>query len=228
MNQIHPTALVGPYVEMGTGNTVGPFVVLSGHVRLGDDNWLGTGVVVGVPPEVRGHPHPADPGEPTGGGVVIGSRNTFREHAQVHGGWRGVTTVGDDAFVMNQVYVAHDNTLGDEVTLASGVRLAGHVSVQHGANLGMGVVVHQRRVVGAGTMVGMGAVVTRDVPPFAKAFGSPARVRGVNVHRLSRLSLADHADLLAARYAGDLAGEPAPTGDEALDRAWRDWYLARV
>ena len=29
-------------------------------------------------------------------------------------------------------------------------------------------------------MVGMGAVVTRDVPPWATAFGSPARVRGAN------------------------------------------------
>jgi UDP-N-acetylglucosamine acyltransferase len=36
-------------------------------------------------------------------------------------------------------------------------------------------------------MVGMGSVVTRDIPPFAKAFGNPARVRGVNVVGMTRM-----------------------------------------
>jgi UDP-N-acetylglucosamine acyltransferase len=35
-------------------------------------------------------------------------------------------------------------------------------------------------------MVGMGSVVTRDVPPFSKAFGNPARVRGANVVGMER------------------------------------------
>ena len=94
---------------------------------------------------------------------------------------------------MNQVYVAHDGRLGDRVTLASSVLLAGHVTVGDGANLGMGATVHQFRTVGAGAMVGMSSVVTHDIPPFSLVFGSPARVRGANRVGLQRAGVTDSA-----------------------------------
>lgn len=179
-NTIHPTAVISGAVHLGTGNTIGPFVVITGPVTIGDDNWIGAGAILGAPSEVRGAPHPTAFDEPAGGGVVIGNRNTIREAVQVHQGWANVTTLGDDLFLMNQTYVAHDCHVGNRVTTASSALLAGHVVVGAGANLGLGVTVHQRLRVGAGAMVGMGSVVTRNLPPFVKAFGNPARVRGVN------------------------------------------------
>jgi UDP-N-acetylglucosamine acyltransferase len=92
---------------------------------------------------------------------------------------------------MNGVYVAHDSALGDGVTLAAGVRLAGHVSVGAGTNVGMGAVVHQRRRIGFGAMIGMGAVVTRDIPPCALAYGSPARVHGANRVGMARAGIGE-------------------------------------
>ena len=59
-----------------------------------------------------------------------------------------------------------------------GVLLGGRVVVGDRANLGLGTVVHQRRVVGPDVMVGMGSVVTRDVPPCAKAFGTSRGCKG--------------------------------------------------
>jgi UDP-N-acetylglucosamine acyltransferase len=179
-NSIHPTALISGDVEMGSGNTIGPFAVIMGPAALGDDNWIGTGVVIGAPPEARAFTQPRGAADSPGSGVVIGSRNVLREYSQLHQGWHRATRVGDDSFVMNQAYIAHDCELGDEVTLASSVLLAGHVVVGEGANVGLGAVVHQRVRIGAWTMVGMGSVVTRDVPPFAKAFGNPARTRSAN------------------------------------------------
>lgn len=179
-NTIHPTAIISGNVQLGSGNTIGPFVVITGPVTIGDGNWIGAGAVIGAPSEVRGATHPTVFDEPAGNGVVIGDRNTIREAVQVHQGWAGVTTLGDDLFLMNQSYVAHDCTVGDRVTMASSALLAGHVVVNDGANLGLGAVVHQRRRIGAGVMIGMGSVVTRDVPPFTKAFGNPVRIRGVN------------------------------------------------
>jgi UDP-N-acetylglucosamine acyltransferase len=35
-------------------------------------------------------------------------------------------------------------------------------------------------------MVGMASVVTKDIPPFAIAYGSPARVNGINKVGLER------------------------------------------
>jgi UDP-N-acetylglucosamine acyltransferase len=206
---VHPTAVVGDGVVLGTGNVIGPHAVLLGPLTVGDDNWFGPGVVVGTPPEVRGVAHGATWESPVAGpGVRIGSRNVLREGTVVHQGWQEQTVVGDDCFLMNKVYVAHDTVLADGVTLASTVTMGGHVRIGAGANVGMGATVHQRRVVGAGAMVGMGSVVTRDVPPFALVYGSPARLRGANRVGMARQGVDEDAIIaLAASYeAGTVPG----------------------
>jgi UDP-N-acetylglucosamine acyltransferase len=129
---------------------------------------------------------------------------------------------------MNKVYVGHDGEIGDGVVVASSVTMGGHVSVGDNANLGLGAIVHQRRVIGPGVMLGMGSVVTRDVPPFAKSFGNPARVQGVNTVGMTRqgLDVAD-AERLAELYAAGTALSvdwPAP---DAL-RPALDWWWARA
>jgi UDP-N-acetylglucosamine acyltransferase len=187
MNDVHPTAVIRGDVSLGSGNTIGPFAVITGPVVVGDDNWIGAGVVIGAPPEVRSFAHPSDGGVPRGSdGVRIGDRNVIREYAQVHAGWKAATNIRDDAFIMNQVYVAHDCLIDDRVTLASSVLLAGHVHVGAGSNVGLGAAVHQFRTIARGAMVGMSSTVTRDIPPFAKAFGNPATVRGANVVGMER------------------------------------------
>ncbi|MEN0021670.1 MAG: acyl-ACP--UDP-N- acetylglucosamine O-acyltransferase [Microbacterium sp.] len=195
MTHIHPSAVVDPGALLGTGNVIGPNVVIHAGVQVGDDNWIGAGVVLGAPPEVRTFVHPRHSGDSHGAGLVIGSGNVIREAAQIHQGSQHATTIGDGAFIMNQVYVAHDGVLGDGVTLASSVLLAGHVRIGAGANLGLGTSVHQFRRVGQGAMIGMGSVVTADVPEFAKAYGVPARVVGANVVGMQRSGL-DEADAL--------------------------------
>nr|WP_297424206.1 acyl-ACP--UDP-N- acetylglucosamine O-acyltransferase [uncultured Actinotalea sp.] len=227
MNTIHPTALVGPGVELGTGNVIGPGAVLLGPLRLGDDNWVGPGVTIGTPPEVRGVEHAAQWLEPSGGpGVRIGDRNVLREMTLVHQGWQGATVIGDDCFLMNKVYVAHDAEVGDGVTLASTVTMGGHVRVGAGANLGMGTTVHQRRVIGARAMVGMGAVVTRDVPPAALVHGNPARLRGANVVGMQRAGVPETAVALLQEAYG--RGE-VPGGDDLPEAVRADfrWWVER-
>lgn len=191
MNQVHPSAVIDPGAVLGVGNVIGPNVVIHSGVRLGDDNWIGAGVVLGAPPEVRSFTHPRNDGDSYGVGLVIGSRNVIREGAQIHQGSQHATTLGDDAFIMNQVYVAHDCRLGDGVTLASSVLLAGHVVIGARSNLGLGTKVHQFRSIGRGAMIGMGSVVTTDIPHFAKAYGVPARVVGANVVGMQRSGLLD-------------------------------------
>jgi UDP-N-acetylglucosamine acyltransferase len=202
-NRVHPTAVVGPDVELGTGNVVGAYAVLLGPTRLGDDNWIGPHAVLGTPGESRGAEHPVDD-TPCGRGVVIGSGNVFREFSSVHQGLHDVTRIGNACFLMAGGHVGHDVQLDDEVTVANAVMLGGHSWVGRRANLGLGTVVHQRSVIGAGAMVAMGAGVKAPVPPYATVAGSPARVSGVN----ERQALRDDAgagdrgvlDLLTAYY----------------------------
>jgi UDP-N-acetylglucosamine acyltransferase len=229
MNAVHPSAVVDEGVVLGEGNVIGPYVVILGPATIGDGNWFGPHVVVGTPAEIRGIDHgDLVPGAQVGTGVRIGSRNVFREYTTVHQGHYAVTLVGDDCYLMNKVYIGHDNDIGDGVTMASSATLGGHIHVGPGANLGMGVIVHQRRVVGPGAMVGMGAVVTRDVPPYAKAYGSPARVRAVNEVGMRRSGISeDDIAALAARYD---SAQPAPDAwapPGSLRAAW-DWWLARA
>ncbi|NUJ89310.1 acyl-ACP--UDP-N- acetylglucosamine O-acyltransferase [Plantibacter sp. MCCC 1A11337] len=209
MNTLHPTAIISGEVTMGEGNVIGPFVVITGPVSIGDDNWIGAGAVIGAIPEVRSFPHlPVDgpDGLEEPRGVRIGDHTVIREYSQVHQGWQAATVIGDRAFIMNQSYIAHDCQIGADVTIAGGARLAGHVRVGDGANIGLGALVHQRREIGRGAMVGMGSVVTRDVPDFAKAYGNPVRVHGLNLRGAQAAGYQD-GDLALLAAAFDQSGE---------------------
>ncbi|MFC6079699.1 acetyltransferase [Sphaerisporangium aureirubrum] len=84
-------------------------------------------------------------------------------------------TLGAHVSVMPHVTLTHDDEVGDFATLAAGVRLAGGVRVEPGAYLGSGALVRETRVIGYYSLVGMGAVVTRDIPPEQVWAGVPAR-----------------------------------------------------
>jgi UDP-N-acetylglucosamine acyltransferase len=186
-NVVHGTALIGPDVVIGRGNRIEQNVIISGSVTIGDNNWICANVVIGAEPEIRSvRPDASGNLTASGKGVVIGSKNVFREAVQVHQGHTVSTRIGNDVYLMNQVYVAHDCQLDDGVTVASSALLAGNVRVNRGANIGLGAKVHQGIEIGTSSMIGMGAVVTRNVPAFAKSYGAPAEVQGVNVTGLSR------------------------------------------
>lgn len=77
-------------------------------------------------------------------------------------------------------YVAHDCVIGDYVTFAPGVKCNGNVVVEDHVYIGSGAIIKQGHpsqplVIGRGAVVGMGAVVTRSVPPGATVVGNPAR-----------------------------------------------------
>lgn len=80
-------------------------------------------------------------------------------------------------------YVAHDCVIGDFVTFAPGVMCNGHVEIEDHAYIGAGAVIKEGGdkpiVIGRGAVVGMGAVVTKSVPPGAVVVGNPARMREV-------------------------------------------------
>lgn len=77
--------------------------------------------------------------------------------------------------------IAHDCRVGDFVTLAPRATCNGAVVVEDYAYLGSGCLIRQSRrdempiVIGVGAVVGMGAVVTKSVPPGVTVVGNPAR-----------------------------------------------------
>ncbi len=227
--QIHPTAVVSPGVELGADVVVGPHAVLLGPCRIGDGVQIGAGCVIGSPPELTSsRQNVAWAGDLDHHGVEIGAGSVLREFTAVQQGADAPTRIGAGCWLLSRSSIAHDCVLEDGVTTSAGVSIGGRALVGSGATLGMNATVHQRRVVGGGAMVGMSSAVTRDVPPFAKAYGTPARVRGANTVGMSRRDVdADQVALVDAAYRSGSEPEAADLVDPVLSAAWT-WWSART
>lgn len=78
-------------------------------------------------------------------------------------------------------YVAHDCIIGDYVTFAPRVSCNGNVHIHNHAYIGTNAIIKQGSsskplIIGEGAIIGMGAVVTKDVPPYSTVIGNPARL----------------------------------------------------
>jgi UDP-N-acetylglucosamine acyltransferase len=198
--QIHPTALIDSKAKLGRGVVVGPFSIIeagavigagaqigphcliTGHARLGGKVRMFKGAVVGT-----------DPQDLKFGGeeseLIVGERTTIREFCTLNRGTAHghlKTTVGADCLLMAYSHVAHDCTIGDNVILANGVNLAGHVTIEDWASLSGLVVVHQFVKIGRHCYIGGLSRVSQDVPPYVLVNGIPPEYFGPNAVGLKR------------------------------------------
>jgi UDP-2-acetamido-3-amino-2,3-dideoxy-glucuronate N-acetyltransferase len=102
--------------------------------------------------------------------VRIGNRVTLKSGVQV---WDGIR-LGDDVFVGPNVTFTNDPFPRSKQYPESFARTV----IEDGASLGGGAVILPGIRVGRKAMVGAGAVVTKDVPPYAIVVGNPARIVG--------------------------------------------------
>lgn len=172
-NEIDPTAIIGPDVTIGKGNKIGAYVVITGRVIIGNDNYISPFVCIGEPGEYR---------DRTGNGtVIIGNNNKIREFVAIQGPvLTDKTSIGDNCMIMHGCHVSHDNCIEDDVTIAPLTSFGGMVQIFEGATLGQHVVIHPRLKVGKYAMIGMNATVTKDVPEFETWVGSPAKFMKIN------------------------------------------------
>jgi UDP-N-acetylglucosamine acyltransferase len=179
---IGPYTVVGPHVRIGAGTTIGAHCVIEGRTTIGRDNQIFQFNSIGAVPQDKKYA-----GEPCE--LVIGDRNTIREFCTLNIGTAQdarVTRIGNDNWIMAYVHIAHDCQLGDQITMANSVTLAGHVQVGDWATVGGLTGVLQRMRIGAHSMVGFASHIGKDVPPFMVVDGNPLAVRGVNLIGLRR------------------------------------------
>ncbi len=180
--EIGPYSIIGPDVEIGDNTSIGPHVVINGHTRIGRDNRIFQFCSLGEVPQDKKYA-----GEPTR--LEIGDRNVIREFCTFNLGTvqdRGVTSIGDDNWIMAYVHIAHDCAVGNKTTFANNASLAGHVVVGDWAILGGFTGVHQFCHIGAHVMTAVGTVILQDVPPYLMAAGNTAQPYGINVEGLKR------------------------------------------
>ncbi|MBX3687335.1 MAG: acyl-ACP--UDP-N-acetylglucosamine O-acyltransferase, partial [Rhodocyclaceae bacterium] len=180
--EIGPYSIIGADVEIGDECRIGPHVVIEGNTRIGRENRIFQFCSIGAAPQDKKYDD-----EPTR--LVIGDRNTIREYCSFNLGTSqdlGVTTVGDDNWIMAYVHVAHDCVVGNNTIFANNATLAGHVQVGDWAILGGFTGVHQFGRVGAHAFCGVGTVLTQDLPPYVTVSGNPAAPHGINSEGLKR------------------------------------------
>lgn len=86
------------------------------------------------------------------------------------------TTIDDNVILNTGCTVDHHNHIGRHAHVAPGAHLGGDVHIGEGALVGIGAIVIPGRSIANWAVIGAGAVVTKDVSPYATAAGAPARV----------------------------------------------------
>ena len=131
--------------------------------------------------------------------VHIGNNVYLGHDAMLKGYHAGTLRIGNDTWIGQGVFLhsAGNITIGSKVGIGPFVKIltSAHeipqdtttailaaplnfaaVTIEDGADIGVGAILLPGVTVGTGAQVGAGAVVTRDVPPFSIVAGNPAKV----------------------------------------------------
>jgi UDP-N-acetylglucosamine acyltransferase len=193
--EVGPYSIIGPNVKIGRGTKVGPHTVIAGHTTIGEDNVFHGSATIGGDPQDKKYK-----GEPTL--LTIGDRNHIREYCTFNTGTvqdGGLTSMGDDNWIMAYVHIAHDCHVRSNTIIANSVQLAGHVVVGNWVILGGMSGVHQFITIGDHAMTAFQTKVMQDVPPFVMAAGYPAAPAGINSEGLRRRGFSADAILFIKR-----------------------------
>ena len=87
-------------------------------------------------------------------------------------------TIGNHVQIFAQSLLGHNSTLDDYSYVANNACIGAHVHLKKGAYLGTNCSLIENITIGEWALVGMGAVVLKDVPPYTKVVGNPARIIG--------------------------------------------------
>jgi UDP-N-acetylglucosamine acyltransferase len=183
---VGPYAIIGPGVVVGKGTVLGPHVLVERDTTLGEQCQLAKGAVVGSDPQDLKYE-----GEPSR--LVVGDRTVVREYATLNRGTRasGRTVVGSDCLIMAYAHVAHDCEIGNHVVLSNAVNMGGHVVIEDWAMVGGLTAIHQFVRIGAHSFCGGGSRVPQDIPPYLRVAGNPVKLYGLNKVGLERRGVSD-------------------------------------
>jgi len=201
MNTIHPSAIIDPNANIGSGNTIAAHCVIEADVSLGNNNILNHGAILKDGCRIGdnnifyeysvmgGCPQDVSFDKQAKTIVEIGNSNEFREYTTVNRASlkeQGITKLGNHNYLMANAHIGHDCVLADNIVMVVSSGLGGHVHVERNAFISGGVMVHQFTHIGAYAMIGGNAKITQDVLPFFITDGIPATVKGINVVGLKR------------------------------------------
>ena len=164
-NLVHQTAIINwKRVSIGTGNIIGPYVVIGNH--------------------------PQHPKKKANGNIIIGNNNNFNEFCNIHlpTNLTKKTVIGNNNYFMNSTTIDHDCFVENDVVLSSNVILGGNIHIMNGAQLGIRTIVHQNQIIGSYSMLGINSMITKKsiIEPGYIFYGRPVKRIKKNLIGLKR------------------------------------------
>ncbi len=178
--QIGPFTTIDDNVEIGDGCRIGSNVTILSGARIGKNVTIFPGAVISaIPQDLKFR------GEDTQ--AVIGDNCVIRECVTVNRGTaaKGRTVVGNNNLLMAYSHIAHDCILGDNIIISNASQLAGEVEQIHALEYHADLI-HQFCHIGSHIMMQGGALVNKDVPPYAMVGREPLCFTGLNIVGLRR------------------------------------------
>lgn len=148
----HETAIIDEPCEIGAGTKIWHFSHVMKNCRIGDQCNIGQNVVVSP-------------------GCNIGRNVKIQNNVSVYTG----VEIEDDCFLGPSMVFTNVVNPRSFIERKDEYR---RTLVRRGASIGANATIVCGVTLGEYCFVGAGAVVTRDVPPFATVYGNPARIRG--------------------------------------------------
>lgn len=173
---IHPFAYIDKNVEIGNNCTIMPYASVLSGTRMGDENQVFQGAVLGATPQDFSY---------HGGDTIleIGNNNVFRENVIISrsSSTKGKTVIGHDNFIMEGVHICHDCMIADHCVLGIGSVVAGNCIIDSHVIFSSKVSMFQDTHVGSWSMVQGGCRFKKDIPPYIITTSNPTRYYGVNI-----------------------------------------------
>jgi UDP-N-acetylglucosamine acyltransferase len=212
--EIGPYCVIGPNVAVGDGCKLIAHVHLAGHTTVGPGSTIYPFASLGTPPQsvhYRGGPTK----------LTVGARCQIREGVTLNTGTEaggGITSVGDECFLMTGSHVGHDCHVANNVTFANNAVLGGHCEVGAYTFLGGHCAAHQYTRIGESVMIAGYTALSDDVIPFGFVLHPIGRLVGLNIVGMRRRGIAKDA-IRAVQKAYAMLFEGEGTFAPRIDRA---------
>jgi len=167
---------IGADVTIGEQNHIGSSVVIVGTTTIGDYNTIDSDTVLGSVAQDLG-------ANEKDGVLTIGNHNSIGSKVLINigtTGGNGITKIGNNNILMNNVHIGHDIKVGDRCQLDSSSIFAGHVHIDDYAIISAKASVHQFVTIGRRAKLESSSALTQDLPPYCIAKGNRAKIIGLN------------------------------------------------
>lgn len=190
---IHETALIHPEADVDKEVFIGPYAVL-GRCKVGKGTHIdafckiGDGTLIGRNVKIHGGVmigndgfgySKSERGElehfPHLGGVIIEDNVEIGANSCIDRGTLGNTILREGVKIDNLVHIAHNVKIGRNSAVVAQSMVGGSVEIGKNAWIAPSVCIRDGVTIGDHSFIGLGALITKDVPPSELWAGVPAR-----------------------------------------------------